>query len=145
MEGKVILLAILVATSATAAVGLIILQEDEVETNKWYSSEMEDPLVQAEGHDHKDPSQHNFSTNNIKLMDFNPLSNPGNAEVQVADSPDGRTYAYQAGWSEVHITDVTDPTNTTVTGIYEDPNTQVLDVKYLQYMEVVDCLGMILF
>jgi hypothetical protein len=29
--------------------------------------------------------------------------------------------------------DVTDPTNTTVTGVYNDPNTQVLDVKYLEY------------
>ena len=29
--------------------------------------------------------------------------------------------------------DVTDPNNTTVTGVYNDPNTQVLDVKYLEY------------
>jgi len=29
--------------------------------------------------------------------------------------------------------DVTNPENTTVTGVYVDPNTQVLDVKYLQY------------
>ena len=33
----------------------------------------------------------------------------------------------------MHIVDVTDPSNTTVTGVYYDPNTQVLDVKYLQY------------
>jgi len=58
---------------------------------------------------------------------------PGNAEVQVAESPDGNTYAYIAGWSEMHIVDVINPYNTTVTGVYIDPNTQVLDVKYLQY------------
>ena len=33
----------------------------------------------------------------------------------------------------MHIVDVTDPSNTSVTGVYYDPNTQVLDVKYLQY------------
>ena len=133
MEARVVLLAVLVATSVTAAVGFVILQgNDATDLNKWNSGEMGDPLIQAEGHDHMDPSEHNFSTDNIELLDFNPLSNPGNAEIQVADSPDGRTYAYQAGWSEVHIIDVTDPTNTTVIGIYEDPNTQVLDVKYLQ-------------
>ena len=33
----------------------------------------------------------------------------------------------------MHIVDVTDPSNTTVTGVYVDPNTQVLDVKYLVY------------
>ena len=43
------------------------------------------------------------------------------------------TYAYIAGWSEMHIVDVTNPYNTTVMGVYIDPNTQVLDVKYLQY------------
>ena len=73
---------------------------------------------------------------------FNPLTAPGNAEVQVADSPDGRTYAYLAGWSEMHIVDVTNPANTTVTGVYVDPNTQVLDVKYLEYngREYIICL-----
>ena len=48
-------------------------------------------------------------------------------------APDGRVYAYQAGWNDVHITDVTDPYNTTVVGHYVDPNTQVLDVKYLEH------------
>ena len=33
----------------------------------------------------------------------------------------------------MHIVDVTNPENTTVTGVYYDPNTQVLDVKYLEY------------
>ena len=33
----------------------------------------------------------------------------------------------------MHIVDVTDPENTVVTGKYTDPNTQVLDVKYIEY------------
>ncbi len=61
------------------------------------------------------------------------MTDTGNAEIQVADSPDGKTYAYIAGWTEMHIVDVTDPSNTTVTGVYYDPNTQVFDVKYLEY------------
>ena len=69
----------------------------------------------------------------MDLVDFNPLTTPGNAEVQVATTPDGETYAYLAGWNDMHIVDVTDPNNTTVTGVYTDPNTQVLDVKYLEY------------
>ena len=94
---------------------------------------MVDPLIQEEGHDHRNSSQHEFGTPNIDFVNFNPLTLPGNAEVQVADSPDGRTYAYQAGWKEMHITDVTDPYNTSVSGVYNDPYTQVLDVKYLEY------------
>ena len=73
-----------------------------------------------------------FSTDNMELLDFNPLTTTGNAEVQVATTPDGETYAYLAGWNDMHIVNVTDPTNTTVTGVYNDPNTQVLDVKYLE-------------
>ena len=92
-----------------------------------------DPLIQGEGHDHKNATQHQGGTSNIELLDFNPLTSPGNAEIQVATAPDGRVYAYQAGWSEFHITDVTDPTNTTVISHHSDPNTQVLDIKYLEY------------
>lgn len=92
-----------------------------------------DPLLQGDGHDHHNATEHNFSTDNIEYVDYNSLTTPGNAEVQVVTSPDGRTYAYQAGWNEMHITDVTDPYNTTVVGRYYDPNTQVLDVKYLEY------------
>jgi hypothetical protein len=92
-----------------------------------------DPLYQYEGHDHTNASQHEAGTDNMELLDFNPLSTPGNAEVQVATTPDGETYAYLAGWNDMHIVDVTDPSNTTVTGKYSDPNTQVLDVKYLEY------------
>ena len=94
---------------------------------------MLDPLMQDEGHDHRNASQHIMYTENIQPVSFNQLTAPGNAEVQVAESPDGGTYAYIAGWSELHIVDVTNPENTTVTGVYVDPNTQVLDVKYLQY------------
>jgi len=98
--------------------------------NEWI---MVDPLIQDEGHDHRNASEHEFGTPNIDFVNFNPLTLPGNAEVQVADSPDGHTYAYQAGWKEMHITDVTDPFNTSVAGVYNDPYTQVLDVKYLEY------------
>ena len=34
------------------------------------------------------------STDNIEQLDFNPLTTNGNAEVQVATTPDGETYAY---------------------------------------------------
>ena len=97
------------------------------------TSGMVDPLMQDEGHDHRNASQHVLFTDNIQPVSFNELTAPGNAEIQVADSPDGNTYAYIAGWSEMHIVDVTNPANTTVTGVYVDPNTQVLDVKYLEY------------
>ena len=92
-----------------------------------------DPLVQDEGHNHRNASEHQFWTDNVEFVSYNPLTKPGNAEVQVALSPDGNTYAYQAGWKGFHIIDVTDPSNTTVTAWYNDPYTQVLDIKYLQY------------
>jgi len=57
---------------------------------------MFDPLLQDEGHDHRNASQHILYTDNIQPISFNPLTAPGNAEVQVSDSPDGRTYAYIA-------------------------------------------------
>ena len=92
-----------------------------------------DPLFQYEGHNHTNASQHAFGTANMELLDFDPLTTPGNAEVQVATTPDGETYAYLAGWNDMHIVDVTDPNNVSVVGKYTDPNTQVLDVKYLEY------------
>ena len=110
----------------------LLLQDSEVRISN-DSESMVDPLLQDEGHDHRNASQHILYTENIQPVSFNALTAPGNAEVQVSDSPDGRRYAYIAGWSEMHIVDVTDPTNTTVTGVYVDPNTQVLDVKYLVY------------
>ena len=103
---------------------------------------MIDPLVQEEGHNHRNASEHQFWTDNVEFVSYNPLTKPGNAEVQVALSPDGKTYAYQAGWKGFHIIDVTDPSNTTVTAWYNDPYTQVLDIKYLQYngREYIICL-----
>lgn len=110
---------------------MMISSEDSLDSNS--SEIMVDPLIDVEGHDHRNASQHELYTGNLVPVSFNPLTAPGNAEIQVADSPDGNTYAYIAGWSELHIVDVTNPTNTTVTGVYIDPNTQVLDVKYLEY------------
>ena len=76
---------------------------------------------------------HNISLEQTALLDYNSLTTTGNAEVQVATTFDGHTYAYLAGWNDMHIVDVSDPSNSTVTGVYNDPNTQVLDVKYLEY------------
>ena len=92
-----------------------------------------DPLFQGEDHDHMNASQHRAGTDNIEQLAFNPLTTPGNAEVSVARSPDGRVYTYQAGWNDMHIVDVTNASDPQVMGVYHDPNTQVLDVKYLEY------------
>ena len=111
----------------------ILVDDDSSDMDEFSDYFAVDPLIQSADHDHRNSSSHNLSTDNIEFASYNKLSNPGNAEVQVMEAPDGRTYAYQAGWSEVHITDVTDPYNTTVVGIYNDPNTQVLDVKYIEW------------
>ena len=129
---RVALAGILIFFLFTASIAAIFLS-DEASESVNRSSSILDPLVQDEGHDHRNASQHMMYTDNIQPVSFNQLTAPGNAEVQVAESPDGGTYAYIAGWSELHIVDVTNPENTTVTGVYVDPNTQVLDVKYLQY------------
>ena len=125
-------MALAVCLFVAGASTFLLIQGSEDEVSSGIGT-MFDPLLQDEGHDHRNASQHILYTDNIRPVSFNPLTAPGNAEVQVSDSPDGRTYAYIAGWSEMHIVDVTDPTNTTVTGVYYDPNTQVLDVKYLEY------------
>ena len=125
-------MALAVCLFVAGASTFLLIQGSEDEVSSGIDA-MFDPLLQDEGHDHRNASQHILYTDNIRPVSFNPLTAPGNAEVQVSDSPDGRTYAYIAGWSEMHIVDVTDPTNTTVTGVYVDPNTQVLDVKYLVY------------
>ena len=118
----------------SASLGIVAMMdmtsEVDAENEKSWT---DDPLIQGEEHDHRETTQHNMSSSNIEFADFNELTTPGNAEVQVMSAPDGRVYAYQAGWNDVHITDVTDPTNTTVVGVYHDPNTQVLDVKYIEY------------
>ena len=125
MQTKEAALAVLIVLSLISATAYL-LGSDEITNSSVSSIVMDDPLLQDEGHDHMDASMHNMSSGNIKQIEYNPLTNGGNAEVTVADSPDGRTYAYQAGWSEFHIIDVTDPYNTTVMGKYSDPNTQLL-------------------
>ncbi|MGB1569031.1 MAG: hypothetical protein ACPHFS_03985 [Candidatus Thalassarchaeaceae archaeon] len=129
---RVALAGILIFFLFTATIATILLSDESTQLTD-NNTLVTDPLIQNEGHDHRNASQHIFYTDNIQPISFNQLTAPGNAEVQVADSPDGGTYAYIAGWSELHIVDVTNPENTTVTGVYVDPNTQVLDVKYLQY------------
>lgn len=129
---RVALAGILIFFLFTATIATILLSDESTQLTD-SNTLVTDPLIQDEGHDHRNASQHIFYTDNIQPISFNQLTAPGNAEVQVADSPDGGTYAYIAGWSELHIVDVTNPENTTVTGVYVDPNTQVLDVKYLQY------------
>jgi len=129
---RVALAGILIFFLFTATIATILLSDESSQLTD-SNTLVTDPLIQDEGHDHRNASQHIFYTDNIQPISFNQLTAPGNAEVQVADSPDGGTYAYIAGWSELHIVDVTNPENTTVTGVYVDPNTQVLDVKYLQY------------
>ena len=130
-KGLIIAGLLFLASASLGIVAMMDMSSDmDAEEEKLLT---QDPLVQGEEHDHRDPTLHNMSSPNIEYVDFNPLTTPGNAEVQVMTAPDGRVYAYQAGWNDVHITDVTDPYNTTVMGVYNDPNTQVLDVKYLEY------------
>ena len=133
MQTKEMALAALILLSLVSATAYFLSSEDNQDSSDTILSVDEDPLIQEEGHDHMDASMHNMSSGNIEQISYNPLTNGGNAEVTIADSPDGRTYAYQSGWSEFHITDVTDPYNTTVTGKYTDPNTQLLDIKYLEF------------
>ena len=125
--------AIGLAICLVVAVFATVTLSDSETTNNSSTAVLVDPLIQTEDHDHRNASQHVMFTDNIRPVSYNPLTAPGNAEIQVADSPDGKRYAYIAGWSEMHIVDVTNPENTTVTGVYYDPNTQVLDVKYLEY------------
>jgi len=129
---RVALAGVLVFFLLSASVATFLLSKEKSNSINDSISVL-DPLLQDEGHDHRNASQHVMYTDNIQPVSFNQLTAPGNAEIQVAESPDGNTYAYIAGWSELHIVDVTNPENTTVTGVYVDPNTQVLDVKYLQY------------
>ena len=132
MGGKELLLAIFTVLFLTSALVLVLGDDIQSSVQEQVSFQADDPLIQGGDHDHSNASQHMFSTDNMELLDFNPLTTTGNAEVQVATTPDGETYAYLAGWNDMHIVNVTDPTNTTVTGVYNDPNTQVLDVKYLE-------------
>ena len=130
---EVLLSAFLVTLFISSTVYVFSNTDAEKDTKQLLSFDDIDPLYQYEGHDHSNASQHEAGTANMELLDFNNLTTPGNAEVQVATTPDGETYAYLAGWNDMHIVDVTNPNNTTVIGKYSDPNTQVLDVKYLEY------------
>ena len=133
-DPTVLAFALLVVISLTAGAAFFMFQDDGDELHGGGISLAIDPLPQDEDHDHRNATEHEFQSDNMELVSFNPLTKPGNAEIQVFTSPgDGRTYVYQAGWSGFHIIDVTDPTNTTVTAWYNDPNTQVLDVKYLTW------------
>ena len=117
---RVALVGLLVFCLFSASMAAILLS-DEKSNSIDQSFSILDPLLQDEGHDHRNASQHVMYTDNIQPVSFNQLTAPGNAEIQVAESPDGNTYAYIAGWSELHIVDVTNPNNTTVTGVYVDP------------------------
>jgi hypothetical protein len=134
MDIRVVALVALVVMGGSMLGAYAILSgDDESGVGGSWGDGYLDPLIQTEEHDHRNSSEHNMSSGNIAYVDFNELTNPGNAEIQVMPAPDGRTYVYQAGWSEVHIIDVTDPYNTSVVGVYNDPNTQVLDVKYIEW------------
>ncbi|MDP6640547.1 MAG: hypothetical protein QF817_05695, partial [Candidatus Poseidoniaceae archaeon] len=109
MDIRVIALALLLITGGSMLGAYAILVDDDSSDMGEFSDYFAvDPLIQSADHDHRNSSSHNLSTDNIEFASYNKLSNPGNAEVQVMEAPDGRTYAYQAGWSEVHTTDVTD-------------------------------------
>ena len=105
-EILVFLLSTLVIISIISSSIFFLGSEKVVNENTNSLFESGDPLLQGDEHDHRNASQHNLSSGNVELLDFEPLTNPGNAEIQVATSPDGRTYVYQAGWSEFHITDI---------------------------------------
>ena len=134
MDTRVVALAIFGILFASSITVLLVGVGDEAETSEpTFSFAAGDPLFQGEGHDHSNASQHQAGTDNIEQLAFNPLTSPGNAEVSVARSPDGNVYTYQAGWNDMHIVDVTNASDPQVVGVYNDPNTQVLDVKYLEY------------
>lgn len=137
MESKGVALVILSLFFASS-VAVMILVDDEHSSDGHADGherifQAGDPLFQGEGHDHMNASQHRAGSENIEQLAFNPLTSPGNAEVSVARSPDGNVYTYQAGWNDMHIVDVTNASDPQVVGVYNDPNTQVLDVKYLEY------------
>ena len=89
---KVALAGGLVFCLLIASVASILLIGEKSSSNPGIS-EMLDPLLQDEEHDHRNASQHVMYTENIQPVSFNELTAPGNAEIQVAESPDGNTYA----------------------------------------------------
>ena len=92
MGGKEIALGLFVLLFASSAALLLLGDDTQPAAVNQTLISSGDPLFQGEGHDHKNASQHVAGTDNMELLDFNPLSTPGNAEVQVATTPDGRTY-----------------------------------------------------
>ena len=134
MNSQSVALGIFIVLFASSLTVLLLGDEDgDAATEPSPHFHAGDPLFQGDGHDHMNASQHTAGTDNIEQLAFNPLTSPGNAEVSVARSPDGRVYTYQAGWNDMHIVDVTNSSDPQVMGVYHDPNTQVLDVKYLEY------------
>jgi len=92
MDGKISALA-LFAVIFASSMAVIVFSEEETtsESNKTETIfQAGDPLFQGEGHDHMNASQHRVGSENIEQLAFNPLTSPGNAEVSVARSPDGR-------------------------------------------------------
>ena len=137
MDNKMVALTILTILFASSATILALNLDEKSITNQPNEGNIVfaagDPLFQGEDHDHKNVSQHDAGTDNIEQVSFNELTSRGNAEISVSRSPDGNVYAYQAGWNDIHIIDVTNASNPVVVGVYNDPNTQVLDVKYLEF------------
>ena len=91
MDGQRAAMALAACIVVAGASTFLLLQDSESNSND--SETMVDPLLQDEGHDHRNASQHILYTENIQPVSFNALTAPGNAEVQVSDSPDGRRYA----------------------------------------------------
>ena len=92
MQTKETALVALIVLSLISATAYLLVSDEETSLDNDVLI-VKDPLLQDEGHDHMDASMHNMSSGNIEQISYNPLTNGGNAEVTVADSPDGRTYA----------------------------------------------------
>ena len=84
MGGREVLLGIFTIIFLTSATLLVFGDDIKASSIENPSTLSGDPLIQGEGHDHKNASQHELGTDNMELLDFNPLTTPGNAEVQVA-------------------------------------------------------------
>ena len=94
MRGKEIALSFfLVLLMISSALYIFSGNEEPSTSTNSIVFDSEDPLFQHEGHDHSNASQHMVGTDNFEQLDFNPLTTNGNAEVQVASTPDGETYA----------------------------------------------------
>ena len=81
-QRAVLAMALAVCLYAAGASTFLLIQGSEDEVSSGLGV-MFDPLLQDEGHDHRNASQHILYTDNIQPISFNPLTAPGNAEVQV--------------------------------------------------------------